>query len=255
MKALYVVLIVLSSTITCCPILRAQNAVSDLRKIQQAPASVRALMPKKAKHVFAGVWKMPLLDKGKVKSGEVLLHFYALPMRQIRSSGSNPTTQAYFLNIFTRSILNRKSHWRRLQAVRVGSQGSYSFADSFIMWLDPKQRRMPIIGLHLSDPADFTTSGNQVLIIFPKGLSDKPVVQSFVYWGTNSETLNVKFDTTDERGFLVVIKSYQGQNAEAYGFPKPDQGVERFGDEQTHMNLYWNGKQFSVSTTATTEQK
>lgn len=143
------------------------------------------------------------------KQSDVLLHLYVVPKgklggakgpvtRDDMSSGIEPSP--FFLDLFAREngSLKRLNSAQFLENMSVG--------DVKTLWLEPKQRRGPIIAMRFG----VCDVGAWTLIVFTKGLSEEPTVQVFDYYCVHDapDEFFPCFDHVDKRGFLMVCEEW-----------------------------------------------
>jgi hypothetical protein len=143
------------------------------------------------------------------KQSDVLLHLYVVPKgklggakgpvtRDDLNSGIEPSP--FFLDLFMREQgqLKRLNSAQFLENMNAG--------DVKTLWLEPKQRRGPIIAMRFG----VCDVGAWTLIIFPKGLSEEPIVQVFEYSVVHDDPIQFFpcFDRVDKRGFLMVCEEW-----------------------------------------------
>ena len=214
----------------CAPSSAQPNAVRVLYS-REMPRAVRARMPSGWKSRFFGVCKLP------GREGEVLFHLSSkseVLERDIDDSGKvMGKTLLCSLDVFSRRKRGRKFIVQPLNAVRFEYEDRYDFntirAD--VMWADPQTQRVPILKLVARNLEGYGSFGQDVLVNFPRELSQEANVQQFRSHGSTIEIYRNKFDRMDERGFAVVVQEWS----------------DTTGMSATETEWRWDGEGFTSS--------
>jgi hypothetical protein len=195
-----------------------------VKNVQPIPSSVRACMPNGGVSLVYGICK--LAPHGQ----NISLHLYSVPTGRTFGSSSHPwSEETDYLDLFEQIDNKKKGKLRRLNSIKIIRQTGIRPKEIFLMWLEPKQQRGPIVVLH-----SYSHAWNKwMLLAFPKSLRDKPKVQSFEEDTNPSFAFGLSFAEVDKRGFMIVRRDFQENTGGAGTSPRD------------HSNyLYWNGNGF-----------
>lgn len=199
---------------------------------RDVPLSVRSKMPRGGLTRFFGYVN--------VERTTLALHLYERTQKN-ESAPKGILLQKCVLNVFIERKVGNRRKFSLINSVSLNSihydSADFYHIDGFstigmnLLWLDPKQRKTPVIMMDAYLPSGYY-QGTNLLVVFLKGLSHKPVVQGFGYGTSNASDGGVWrsfFNHTDERGFLMVKTTHVVN-------PDAGDGV---------VWLRWNGKGFA----------
>jgi hypothetical protein len=201
--------------------------------ISSIPAAVRKQMPNSATSCFYGAFKL------STSGPRFLLHlFNPNPKQDVSRSNPYPAPSHFVLHIFqVGNTVGATQQLRLINRVQVDYSGIIDKPKRFgahLLWLDLKEKCKPIVKFDCFEPRGFAgIIGDEVLVVFSKGLVRKPVVQSLTFgsWrGSNSFGQSNTFDNTEESG-LLEIHSYEFIPTDGNPQPPP-------------VRLRWNGEKF-----------
>jgi hypothetical protein len=163
---------------------------------RDVPAAVARLTPRGVKSYFWGAFQ--LKPKGPLYG----LRLYAWNWRQY----------AMYVDLFLAS----HKGWERIRSCRIPYHGwRRRRIETALLWLDPLKQQKPIFKFRIFEYVSYEfrsknvdTGGEEILLIFPQGLSGFYAVQGFPvgFWRA-SDTLGQSFyyGTADKRGLLQLI--------------------------------------------------
>lgn len=209
--------------------------------VRVVPTVVRNQMPAGAKSCFFGAFKL-------TATGPVLsVHLYNKNAKEELVPSYRRGKYHFTVDIFQIGQASniREKHYRFpkryrfLNSFDLSYQGTNWAPTRFsaqLLWLDPKQRKQPIIKFDCFSKGIYGPLGDNVLAIFPHGLTQEPTVQSFIFglWRA-SDTSGAKnsFEGVDEKGLLQISQQFYLPTSEV---PTPPPIVWK-----------WNGKMFAYS--------
>jgi WD40 repeat protein len=163
-------------------------------------------MPRGAKSCFAGSVKL------RSSGPELLLHLYNVdPVNDFKGKHENDSLYHFAVDVFevktTRHTKSKSYHFTKHFPLKYrGWPWPPNRFGAQLLWLDPKERRQPIIDFQCISTGGYT-SGFHVLAVFAGGLRSEPHVQSFIFgaWrASGSSGASVSFDSVDEAGRLQI---------------------------------------------------
>ena len=194
---------------TYCPVYAQPNGhklpIIKVPYSKRLPNGVIRRLPHGYRSLFYGTAQID------AKGPRVAVHFY-----EGKDQSKNSTQTADYeerekcvIDIFTTA--NAKKGTQRLNSIhfqRVKAKASEEEYGVDILWLDPQQKRMPIIRLTLEDPDGAVgAAGSYILLVFPQGwtLSSMPK-SSFGEPLIRLMAMLIisPFDSVDDRGLLMV---------------------------------------------------
>ena len=198
---------------------------------------VRAAMPTGSHTRFAGVCQIPSLQT------RLLLHFYEVPFsaREMAMRVEGYANSNLRLDVFQRTAAKTSPHWEKINSVCIKANEldnglSFDRIGFNWQWLDPAQRKMPILNLDLHDGNGFYgETGYNILLVFPQGLR-APAVKDVSFYGwkqVNQYFGGTNLNVLDERG-LAMERS-----------KSVEEGTELLGVSEAR----WNGHGFTRSFT------
>lgn len=199
--------------------------------ISHLPAPIRRLTPSGTQSCFFGSFKLGL------NKPTTMVHLYREAQEQTGIVAESSFTLD-LIEIESKSHTG-KSRYRLLQRVPITYDGWDWVTTKFgaeLLWLDPAQRRYPIIKFNCLSASEYGPSGDHVLAVFTQGLTKKPTIQNFTFGAWHSSTTSGasnSFNTVDEKGLLQIQRQIYLATNEV---PKPAPEIWR-----------WNGKEFTTA--------
>lgn len=198
------------------------------------PSFIVSRMPPQAKNRFFGAAQLPTLGREKL-----CVHFYEfLPKGAVIPT--DPTgrqwngVKTYIVNIYKQGD-EKKPLIHLINSIKLDTRyfdhEVYAFdaIQASVMWLVPAKHQVPVIKLDCIVTEGFYGQfGEEILIVFDKGMDRQPVTQGFYWYGDHMSAEGFRFNKVDDCGFMTVTKLRS-------------EGPEG-GDVPT--DLRWNGKEF-----------
>ena len=104
-----------------------------------------------------------------------------------------------------------RNHYRLVQRVALNYEGwhwAYNTFGAQLLWLNPAEKRGPIIKIDAFDPkATYGSSGDNILLMFPDGLNENPKIQTLTFGAWHSSDTSGQenwFDELDKNGLFQV---------------------------------------------------
>lgn len=198
------------------------------------PASVLKMMPRGAQSSFYGTFRFS--PRGR----EHALHLFDLrPERGVNAYNSRGR-HAFVLDVFERHGQN----WRRVNRLSLNYRSSDSRLNRFsaeLLWLDPLKRQQPVLHLRCyTTEGLYGDAGNDVLLVFAKGLAQSAVGQSFWFGGSNASYFlgqHSNFQHIGADGLMRVLVDVEVAIPSAVDESLPDPHVQK-------RALRWSGTEF-----------
>jgi hypothetical protein len=214
MKRFLALALLLTSTLT---------AHAERFKPVKLPTPIQATIPRKASQWLSGTI---------AGNPRLFLAFYSVPT----SEAGQPAT--FKLDIWQRS---GKAKPRRLHSITLPNndyftrsltekERGYAIIKASTEWLRPSTRQTPILRLSCEsfNGANANTRGMLFLLVFPRGLKNKPFVQEFENHSDWDGGVAHALDKIDETGIVRMTRTFWGHH----------------GDSLTSETLRWNGTAF-----------
>ena len=218
-----------------------------LRPNANALRLTKKLTPRGAKTVFFGTCRGNLRRDTKSRAGELAVHFYAVQTRRFKVGDYYQRKFALYCDVFAVTTTKNRRQLLRLQHLLLHDKlkcmngnwalGSDKITGANFLWLDASQN-VPILRVKMSGSTIVSFASCDALLIFPKGLRAKPVVQGFESYMTTSEDSRTFFTDRDRRNFLIIR---QQQTTSEIDFDKKQPFTEY---RQKPVYFDWNGKSF-----------
>ncbi len=185
----------------------------------------------------AALSQMPIgsrsLQFGTLKIGtrgiNVVVHTYIIGVRHIkRDDVVVDVVNLYRMDLFRRARVNNKDTLHKLNSIQFEVAGRMNLV--YAQWLDAKTKRFPVFVLQ---GASAGFGRKWLTMVFTLGTSKLPVVQEFEDSFNLESSTSISFDGVDERGYMMVIKSFREGGSEPSA-----------SDISLDTSLYWNGKEF-----------
>ncbi len=148
--------------------------------------------------------------------------FQVLPLRVTDDPTIYYGVQRCALDLFARRKNGNLQHVNSIQCNYVRFVNTHFKSSETVgvttTWLDPKQKKIPIINIDFRDEGVAGPIGTNMLVIFPKGLDAKAVAEGFGYGADNASTRNGwgwRFKGTDAKGYLTVESEHTESRAES----------------------------------------
>lgn len=210
----------------------AKAPIQKITYVRHMPAAVARKMPRGAKSCFAGWFKLTS------KKPDLFLHLYSKNPKELIYDSSNTNNREYHFTVDIFRIKQKKSVSilkliRRFPLAYMGQIWPPEKFGASALWLDPKVHKMPILKFDCFG-GDQYVAGYNVLATFPKGLTGKPVIQSFGYGSWRASDTSGQdnwFDEIDEVG-LIQIRTQTYLSSDEIPSPPP-------------VIYRWNGKEFA----------
>jgi hypothetical protein len=229
----------LSLSLTVAPLFGAtvQAQEVDVRHVmpqriayQRAmPASVRRQMPAGMVSRFLGSFRT-----GKSKSS-TLVNLYNASNAQ---KGWAPH-QSFHLAIFQMKGSGKKARYTLLQNVPIKYDGWGWSPDNYgaqLLWGNVQKKDQPVLKFDCTSNGDYGPSGDNVLIVFPKGFAGKPLINTFNFGAWHSSDTSGQtnwFDEVSADGWLRVKTQLHLATSEV---PQPAPSV-----------VQWDGEKFGAA--------
>lgn len=196
------------------------------------PTTIRKRMPRDAESCFAGTFKL------NINGPTLFLNLYReraqVNLRLVESDGMCHFTLQLFQQKQTRNV----KRYVLIKTAPVVYSGINIGPDTFgaqLLWLDPHQRHIPVLKFDCSSKGDFGPIGDNVLVVFPNGLTNQVAIQSFrfgMWHGSGISDQDNTFDKLDEHGLLEVLATSHA----------PENGGTTF-----LSNYKWDGSKFAYT--------
>ena len=196
-------------------------------------------MPAGSHTRFAGVYQPPSLKT------RLLLHLYEVPFnaQEMETRVEGYADSKLRLDVFQRTAAKTSPHWERLNSVFIKADEldnglSFDKISFNWQWLDPTQRKIPVLNLNFHDSNGFYGElGYIVLFVFPQGLRAPAVKDVSLYgWDQMDKYFGeMELNALDEHGLAMEHTESES----------PVEGTEVLGVFEAR----WNGHGFTRSFT------
>lgn len=196
----------------------------QLRRISYTPCVPLAIlkqMPKGQKTRFFGSFKLSQNGPNR------FLHLYNAANSYDRVTPQRKFTVALFEMV-------GKNHYHLIQRFPLKYNGwawAYNTFGAQLLWLNPAQKKGAIIKIDAFDPhATYGSSGDNILLMFPNGLNQKPKIQVYMFGGWHASDTSGQdnwFNELDKNGLFQVKSQIYLATSEV---PKPAPSIYHWGE-------------------------
>ena len=197
----------------------------QLRRISyssRVPRAILEQMPNGQKTRFFGSFKL------RQNEPTLFVHLY-----NAADSYDKVTPQRKFtVALFERVNKNRYHLIQRFPLKYNGWAWAYNTFSVQLLWLNPAQNKGPIIKIDAFDPhATYGSSGDNILLMFPDGLNQKPKIQVYMFGGWHASDTSGQdnwFNELDKNGLFQVKWQLYLATSEV---PQPAPSIYHWGEK------------------------
>ena len=188
----------------------------------QVPRAILKQMPNGQKTRFFGSFK---LKKGEPTS---FVHLY----NAADAPNGWAPQQKFTVALFETTGKNRYHLIQRFPLNYDGWGWAPNTFGAQLLWLDATHKKGAIIKIDAFDPgATYGSSGDNILLMFPDGLNEKPTIQTYTFGAWHASDTSGQenwFDELDENGLFQVKSQIHLATGE---IPMPAPAIYRVGEQ------------------------